>query len=213
MRPLLAGLAATILSLPANAEIYSDATQVRPLLPGKEVPEIVVHDVNGEAVTINPDSFDKPLVLTFYRGGWCPYCNLHLAELRHAEAELRELGFDVWFISPDKSEFLAEGETADNGYTLLSDNDASAAQAFGIAFEVDDETDAQYKEYGVDLNQRSGNTHRALPAPATFLIGTDGVVQFGYVNPDYKVRLAPEVLLAAARAYQNEAHKRLERKR
>lgn len=210
MRLILATFVAAVVSFPVNAEIYPDATQVRPLLPGTESPEAVVHDVRGEPVTISPASLEKPLILTFYRGGWCPYCNLHLAELRHAEAELRELGFEVWFISPDQPDFLAEGQGAEIGYTLLSDADAVAAQAFGIAFWVDDETDALYKQYGVDLNQRSGNTHRALPAPATFLIGTDGVIQFSYVNPDYTVRLSLQVLLAAARAYLSEAHMRLE---
>ena len=208
-------LFAAFLLLPAfaAAEIFDSPEQVRPVLPGMQAPEFRALDVDGEAVEVDPAELGRPVVLTFYRGGWCPYCNMHLAELRTTEAELTEMGFDVWFISPDKPELLAEGEDSQFGYRLLSDPGMNAAQAFGIAFRLDDETFERYAGFGNNLNERSGDDHQALPAPATFIIGTDGKVQFGYVNPDYSVRLAPEVLLAAARAYSDGAHERMQRKR
>ena len=208
-------LLAACLMLPALsvAEIFDAPEQVRPVLPGMQAPEFRALDVNGEAVEVNPAALEKPLILTFYRGGWCPYCNMHLAELRTTEAELTEMGFDVWFISPDKPELLAQGDDSEFGYRLLSDPGMNAAQAFGIAFRLDDETFERYAGFGNNLNERSGDDHQALPAPATFIIGTDGKVQFGYVNPDYSVRLAPEVLLAAARAYTDGAHRRMQRNR
>ena len=208
-------LFAAFLLLPAfaAAEIFDSPEQVRPVLPGMQAPEFRALDVDGEAVEVDPAELGRPVVLTFYRGGWCPYCNMHLAELRTTEAELTEMGFDVWFISPDKPELLAEGEDSQFGYRLLSDPGMNAAQAFGIAFRLDDETFERYVGSGNNLNERSGDEHQALPAPATFIIGTDGKVQFGYVNPDYSVRLAPEVLLAAARAYTDGAHKRMQRNR
>ncbi|MGB0514611.1 MAG: peroxiredoxin-like family protein, partial [Wenzhouxiangellaceae bacterium] len=195
------------------AEIYPTPDSVRPVLPGMQAPAFTVVDVQGEEHRVDPDALEKPVILTFYRGGWCPYCNLHLAELRKTEDELVELGFDVWFISPDKPELLAEGGHSEYGYRLLSDPGMNAAQAFGIAFRLDDQTHERYLGFGVNLNERSGEEHRALPAPATFIIGADGVVQFGYVNPDYTVRLAPQVLLAAARAYSDGKHRRLKRGR
>ena len=212
MRAIL--LAASVL-LPtlSFAEIFDAPEQVRPLLPGMQAPSFRVIDVDGKAVTVDPASFEKPVIVTFYRGGWCPYCNMHLAELRTTEDELVEMGFEVWFVSPDKPELLSEGEDSGFGYRLYSDPDMNAAQAFGIAFRLDDDTFERYVGFGHDLNQRSGDDHQALPAPATFIIGTDGRIQFGYVNPDYSVRLAPEVLLAAARAYVDGAHKRLQRNR
>lgn len=195
------------------AEIFDAPDQVRPVLPGMQAPEFQLVDLDGAAIEVDPVLLEKPVVLTFYRGGWCPYCNMHLAELRSAENELKKLGFDVWFVSPDRPELLSEGEDSGFGYRLFSDPEMNAAQAFGIAFRLDDETFKRYVGFGHDLNQRSGDDHQALPAPATFIIGTDGKVQFGYVNPDYSVRLAPEVLLAAARAYADGAHKRLQRER
>ncbi|MBL38745.1 MAG: antioxidant AhpC [Xanthomonadales bacterium] len=212
MRAIL--LAASLL-LPtlSVAEIFDQADQVRPVLPGMQAPEFRALDVDGEMIEVDPAALERPVVLTFYRGGWCPYCNMHLAELRTTEEELTEMGFDVWFISPDKPELLAEGKDSEFGYRLLSDPGMNAAQAFGIAFRLDDETFERYVGFGNDLNERSGDDHQALPAPATFIIGTDGRIQFGYVNPDYSVRLAPEVLLAAARAYIDGAHRRLQRNR
>jgi len=199
-------------SITSHAEIFSSADDVRPLLPGMAAPEFRVIDVDGNEVEVDPASIEKPVVLTFYRGGWCPYCNMHLAELRTAETELAELGFEVWFVSPDKPALLAEGKHSEFGYRLLSDPGMNAAQAFGIAFRLDDETFERYVGFGNNLNERSGDDHQALPAPATFIIGTDGVIQFGYVNPDYSVRLAPEVLLAAARSYADGKHKRFQRR-
>lgn len=209
----LAALLLLAAAVTARAEIHPDAESVRPLLPGMQAPAFTLLDVDGTPVEYAPGAHGAPVVLTFYRGGWCPYCNLHLAELRTAEAELKELGFEVWFVSPDRPALLAEGDAGEYGYRLLSDPALSAAQAFGIAFGLDESTLERYKGFGIDLEARSGEDHGALPAPATYLIGADGTIQFAFVNPDYTVRLAPQVLLAAARAYTDDAHKRLQRSR
>ncbi len=202
-----------LMTASAASEIADHPEQVRPLLPGQSVPTFEIKSVTGEAVHVDPAEFEKPVVLTFYRGGWCPYCNLHLAELRHAEERLSEMGFDVWFVSPDRPELLADGQDAAQGYALYSDSDAVAAKAFGVAFRLDDDTHAQYQGFGVDITERAGTEHRALPVASTFLIGTDGIVQFSFANPDYTVRLHPDVLLAAAEAYLDESHERLRRQR
>ncbi len=211
LKPMLALLLLLLAPVAALSQIHDSAEQVRPILPGMSAPEVEFLDVESKPVPLDPAALEKPLVLTFYRGGWCPYCNLHLAELRTAEAELVELGFDVWFASPDRPELLAEGDQVGLGYRLLSDSTLAAAQAFGIAFRVDPVLVARMAQGGMDINARSGQDHGALPAPATFIIGTDGVVQFSYVNPDYSVRLAPSVLLAAAKAYADGQHRRLQR--
>lgn len=208
-------LLTVLLLLPAfaAAEIFDSPEQVRPVLPGMQAPKFRALDVDGNEIEVDPANLERPVVLTFYRGGWCPYCNMHLAELRKTEDQLKEMGFDVWFISPDRPELLSEGKDSQFGYRLLSDPGMNAAQAFGVAFRLDDETFERYVGFGNNLNERSGADHQALPAPATFIIGSDGKVQFGYVNPDYSVRLAPEVLLAAARAHVAGAHERLQRER
>jgi peroxiredoxin len=194
--------------------IHSSADEAQPLLPGMKAPAFTVRDVSGNAVSFEPDTLHKPLVLTFYRGGWCPYCNLHLAEMRKAEAELNQMGFDIWFISMDRPEKLVDSlEQSELAYTLLSDASLEAVRAFGIAFRVPDDLVEKYLGFGIDLEDASGESHHVLPVPSTFLIGEDGRIRFQYTNTDYKVRLYPEVLLAAARAYLDDSDTRLERQR
>ena len=208
-----------LLSMPVAAvhaqsqrtDIHEEASQVQPLLPGMKAPAFDVLTVEAEPLSFDPDAMEKPVVLTFFRGGWCPYCNLHLSEMRKAEAELKAMGFDIWFVSMDQPSVLYESlDEPDIGYTILSDSQLSATRGFGIAFRMPDDMVERYLEYDIDLEAASGETHHVLPAPATFIIGTDGIIRFEYTNPDYKVRLHPDVLLAAARAYRNDVDRRLQ---
>ena len=195
-------------------DIHASAAEVQPLLVGMKAPDFTVRGVDGQAFQFKSGEQAKPIVLTFFRGGWCPYCNLHLSELRLAEKQLKELGFDIWFISIDKPELLLESlDEPDIGYTIYSDSALSATRAFGLAFQVDDEMNQRLLGYDIDLERASGETHHVLPAPATYIIGADGAINFAYINPDYKVRLHPDVLLAAANAYAEDADKRLVSKR
>jgi len=196
-----------------RSDVHASAQDAQPLLPGMTAPAFALTAADGSTVAFEPGEAERPLVLTFYRGGWCPYCNLHLFELRDAEAELLEMGFEAWFVSMDLPEVLAPSLSEEANYTLLSDSKAELTRAFGIAFRLDDDTFARYQEYGVNLEEFSGETHHILPVPSTFLIGTDGVIRFQYTNTDYKVRLAPGVLVAAARSMAKGMDGRLVRAR
>ena len=210
--PLIMGL---ILSLNVTAKDYFDhADQVTPLLPGMSIPAFTALTPEGKAVTFDPQNLSKPFVLTFYRGGWCPYCNAHVGEMRALEKELLEMGFEVYFISPDQPSFLLESLKdqqlkadlkAEAGHQLLSDASMEVSKAFKIAFKVDDETVEKYQAWNIDLEKASGYDHHLLPAPATFVVGKNGVIQFQYVNPDYKIRLAPEILRIVAKDYLKRA--------
>ena len=124
------------------------------------------------------------------------------------------MGFDIWFISIDKPELLLESlDDPDVGYKIFSDSSIQATRAFGLAFRLEDEQVKKYVTHGIDVEKASGENHHVLPAPATYIIGNDGIINFAYVNPNYKVRLHPDVLLAAAKAYTEEADKRLIRMR
>jgi len=114
---------------------------------------------------------------------------------------LTELGYQLLFISPDRPEKIREAmEMSDFEYTLLSDSKLAAAEAFGIAFRVDDEMVRLYKRYDIDLEEASGETHQMLPVPSVFVLDKEATIHFQYVNPNYKVRIAPSVLLAAAKS-------------
>jgi len=195
-------------------DIHASAVEVQPLLIGMQAPGFEVRDVENRVFRFEPGDQARPIVLTFFRGGWCPYCNLHLSELRLAEKQLKEMGFDIWFISIDKPDLLLESlDEPDIGYTIYSDSALHATRAFGLAFHVNDEMNEKLLGYNIDLEKASGETHHVLPAPATYIIGTDGIINFAYINPEYKVRMHPDILLAAATAYKNDADKRLVLKR
>ena len=178
------------------------AEEVRPLLMGAAVPEISLRTAEGEAFDLNAAIAEKPTVLIFYRGGWCPYCNKHLGQLQAIEGQLVEMGWQIIAVSPDRPAKI-KGALEEQGfkYRLVSDSEMAAAKAMGVAFRLDDAMVKMYKgKYGIDVEGDSGQTHHLLPVPAVFLIGTDGVIKFSYVNPDYKVRIDSAVLLAAAEA-------------
>jgi len=185
----------------AAAELAASATEVRPILLGSKMPDVPLRTHDGKATTLAAQVGGQPAILVFYRGGWCPYCNLQLSELRLIEDEAKALGYQMIAISPDRPEELSKSlDAADLSYTLLSDSQADALRAFGIGFRVDDATAAKYKEYGIDLEAASGANHRALPVPSVYIVDGEGTLQFGYSHPDYTVRIPGDVILAAAKA-------------
>jgi len=185
----------------ASTKVPDSAQKVRPLLIGSPVPDIALETSNSEAFDLRGHVTDKPSVLVFYRGGWCPFCNRHLAGLGTIESKLTDLGYQILAISPDRPSKLAESLDKTNlSYTLLSDSRMQAAQAFGIAFQVDKPVLKMLANYNIDIEEASGQTHHQLPVPSVFIVGKDGRIGFTYVNPDYKVRLDADVLLAAAKA-------------
>jgi peroxiredoxin len=123
-----------------------------------------------------------------------------LVQLREIEPELKNLGVQLLAISPDKPSKVRETiEKHKMSFILLSDSDMVAARSFRVAYKLDDQTLAEFKKYNIDVEDASGQRHHMLPVPAVFLVTTNGLIQFEYVNPDYKVRLDPELLVAAAK--------------
>ena len=185
----------------AANEIAASATEVHPLLLGSEAPDVALKTLDGKDTSLRKQMAGKPAILVFYRGGWCPYCNTQLSDLRLVAKDLGALGYQIIAISPDRPEELAKTLSKDKlDYTLLSDSKADALKAFGIAFRVDDETIRKYQGFGIDLEKSSGETHHVLPVPSVFIVDTDNRLQFSYTHPDYRVRVPGSVILAAAKA-------------
>ncbi|EAY29233.1 peroxiredoxin-like family protein [Microscilla marina] len=192
--------ALTIIALLSTAFRVGDplpekAEDVSPLLVGEKIPKVTLNNTKGEAINLQKMVSNKPTVLIFYRGGWCPYCNRQLAGLQKIEKQVLALGYQIVAISPDSPQNLKK--TMDKNtlsYTLVSDASADAAKAFGIAFRAP-------KKYGRWLSKSSGgkNTENILPVPSVFVLNKKGTIKFEYINPNYKERLSPELLLAAAK--------------
>lgn len=206
MKSYLALLVLTITAIGCSTQtqpsdtIPDNAIDVTPLLIGESIPDMSLQNHLGETVSLRDVSSENSLFV-FYRGGWCPFCSTELAELASIEDSLYSMGFNIVAISPDRPEFLQMSiNDVEMDYTLLSDSMMEASKAFGIAFRLDDETFQRYKQNGLDLEERSGQDHHLLPVPAVFLTNGEGVIEFQYVNPDYRQRIDKEVLMAAANA-------------
>jgi peroxiredoxin len=195
------GNAADYANLPASA------AETSPLKTGDRAPAFTVRTVENEPFHFNPLELDRPVILISFRGGWCPYCNMHLSELKDVVPEIRAEGVDVYFLSGDRPEILHSSlkrETQDSiaglDYEILSDSGIDAAVAFGTAFRVDPAYIARHDERGTDLQGSSMQQYGALPVPSVYVIDTSGKIVFDFVNPDYKVRLPADELLAAAQS-------------
>lgn len=189
----------------ADVPIAASADLIEPLGKGDRAPRFVVETVEGEAFDFDPQNLERPVVLLTFRGGWCPFCNMYLSEMRHTIPEIRELGVDVLFLSGDRSELLYESlkqETQDDiaglEYTILSDADAQAAIALGIAFRAPQGAIDGRRARNQDIEGSAMLEHGVLPVPSVFAIDKQGEIQFAYTNADYKVRLPADELLAAA---------------
>lgn len=193
---LLLGMTATR----AN-ELAAAPDQIRPILLGSKLPQVALRTLDGKATTLHAQVAGKPAILVFYRGGWCPYCNLQLSQLRLIQKDVEALGYRIIAISPDRPEELRKTLGKNKlDYTLLSDSKADALRAFGIGYRVDARTMAEYKRYGIDLIAASGQLHPALPVPSVFIVDGRGELQFSYSHPDYRIRIPGSVVLAAAKA-------------
>ena len=193
--------------LPAGslAQVSNSAEEVRPLLVGAPIPTAQFLTADGKLFDLNTAIKDSPAILMFYRGGWCGYCNAQMGQLKEIEEDLVALGYRIFAISPDTPDRLQKSMAKhEMKYTLLQDKDLLVSQSFGIVFKLDDSTTKKYLGANIPLSFNAQSNGRVLPVPAVFLVGTDGKIRFHYVNPSYSVRLDPDVLLSAAKAYAEE---------
>jgi peroxiredoxin len=188
-----------------ESKVASSPEEINPLKTGQTMPEVNIKNIKGESVSLNSLVSEKPTILIFYRGGWCPYCNVHLAKLQEIESELLALGYQIIALSADSPEMLSE--TLDKNelkFSIYSDNESVASTAFGLAFKVSDDYMEKLASYNIDLEKATANTDHILPVPAVYMLNTSGLIEYDYSNPDYKVRLDTDELLSKAQTLQSE---------
>jgi peroxiredoxin len=181
--------------------IAESASDVTPLLNGQTIPNVTLKTAGGAPVSLRAISMQKPTIILFYRGGWCPYCNNQLAELKNIESDLVDLGYQVLAISPESPDRLQEQKLeTEFAVQLLSDDNLAAIKQFGIGFYLPLAKEKIYEiKKGIKLTDDQTNNRAVLPAPAVFIVDKKGLIKFNYVNPDFKVRLSAELLLQAAK--------------
>ena len=167
---------------------------------GDSIPDVTLRTVDNQEVKLRTLVAEKPTVLIFFRGGWCPFCNAQLGSLVGIEQELNKEGVQLIAIGMDQPSKLRETMQHDKvDYTLLSDSDASAVKAFGIAYKVDDGTLARMKSFNVDLDAATGNSDHILPHPSVFVVNTSGIIRFAHADTNFRVRLPASKVLEAAK--------------
>lgn len=173
------------------AQLPEKAEDVSPLLIGENIPDIALKTTNSKNVSVADILSKQPTVMLFYRGGWCPYCNQHLAEIQNAESEIIKLGYQIIAISPDSPENLQiTDEKHKLNYSLYSDGSGALCKGMGIAFKA---PESKWDR----LSKKSGGLNEGfLPVPSVFVVDTSGKIIFEYINPSYKTRLTASLLIA-----------------
>ncbi|MEJ6122596.1 AhpC/TSA family protein [Vibrio sp. 2-Bac 85] len=166
---------------------------------GKNAPNFELPDAQGKSISLADLLIKGPVVITFYRGSWCPYCNLQLKALQAQLADIQTLGATLVAISPQIPDgSLTADEINNMGFTVLSDQDAKVAAEYGVAWQVPDFLlDHMRNDRQLDLEAINNGNANIIPIPATFILNSDGEVTWRFVDLDYRIRSEPSDIIEA----------------
>jgi peroxiredoxin len=180
----------------ATDELIAGTQAQRARKAGDVAPEFTLNDSDGKPVSSRERLAKGPLVVSFYRGVWCPYCNLELQALQAALPEIAARGASLVAISPQTAANSRKSQRDNKlGFPIPSDARSEVADAFGIRFALQDYLIELYKTFKNDLPVFNEDPAWVLPMPARYVIGTDGIIAYAEVNPDYTQRPDPSELL------------------
>lgn len=158
-------------------------------------------DVNGEPVSLLELNSEGPLIISFYRGGWCPYCNLELKAYQDILDQIKDAGGQLVAITPEKPDnALTTQEKNALAFPVLTDVGNQLAKDMGIAFEMPTAIQGLLKSFGADLPEINAETGWSMPAPATFVVDANGKIVLADIDVNYTRRLEPSDALAALKA-------------
>ena len=184
----------------ATAELIESGAATCTLKAGDKAPAFTLNDPSGQPVSSADLLAKGPLVVSFYRGVWCPYCNMELQALQAALPAFKKLGASLVAISPQTAVNSRKSVRQNElDFPILSDTHNDVAAAFGLRFELPDYLVDLYKGLKNDLPAFNGDPSWTLPMPGRFVIAQDGTILYAEVNPDYTRRPEPEGMLPALR--------------
>ncbi|MFD8674735.1 peroxiredoxin-like family protein [Streptomyces seoulensis] len=182
----------------AGQELADSGQAGHALTTGAQAPRFSLPAATGETVTLDGLLARGPVVLTFYRGAWCPYCNIALRALQQRHEEITARGARLVAVSPQiPDESLSLAEKHGLAFDVLSDLGSDTAKQYGLAFDLPDDLAAVYDKLGFDLQRVNAGHPRTLPLPATYVIDRAGVIRWSFVDPDYTARAEPSAILTA----------------
>jgi peroxiredoxin len=165
---------------------------------GDKAPDFALPDAAGKIVKLSDLTAKGPVVITWYRGGWCPYCNIALRGFHKALSEIRSAGASLVAISPETPQnTMSTVQKNQLDFTVLSDRDNKVARTFGIAYKVPTAVVDSLKKSGRDLARLNGSDAGELPLGATYVIDTDRVIRYAFVDGNYRKRAEPADVIAA----------------
>lgn len=163
---------------------------------GTKAPLFTGKDQHGKAVELQSLLQKGPVVLLFYRGQWCPYCNRQLSGVADSLEMITGKGATVVAVTPEKSENIDKTIVKTKAtYTILQDEDLKVMKAYDVAYTVDKDLNGKLKNYGIDLSVANGKNGANLPVPAVYIIDRSGHITYRYFNPDYTKRTSVAEIL------------------
>ncbi|WP_394746930.1 peroxiredoxin-like family protein [Spongiimicrobium salis] len=177
-------------------EIINSGLREKSLQLGDTVPNAPLTTMTGETKAVEEYIASEYLILNFYRGGWCPYCNLELREYERLQNDFSEIGVSILAISAERPQLT--NDTALKNiltYPIATDVDARFMKTLGIVFSLDEATKKEYRNFGIDLGHIHGNNNDELPVPAVYVINKNREIVFVHFEEDYMTRLEPLTLL------------------
>jgi peroxiredoxin len=168
---------------------------------GAPMPDFLLPDQDGGMAALDALLRDGPLVVSFNRGHWCPYCRLDFRALAQAQPEIERLGARIVSIMPDRAQFARQA-MADDGiaFPILSDIDLAYALSLDLVYWVGPEIRALYDQLGLDLERYQGNGNYLLPMAAKFIVGRDGTVKARQVDVEFRRRMEPGAIVATLKS-------------
>ncbi|MDX8391485.1 MAG: peroxiredoxin-like family protein [Mariprofundaceae bacterium] len=180
----------------AGADLKCSGIDDQALKAGDMAPDFDLPELAGDRVRLVDVLKNGPVVISFYRGAWCPYCNLEMQALQAALPEIERVGGQLIAIAPELPEYA--GQTRDKGnltFPLLHDRDNILARKFGLVFALPAVLRSLYEGFSIDLAASQGNDDFELPMPATYIVGKSGTIAHAFVDSDYTQRMEPSKII------------------
>ncbi|MDJ0742200.1 MAG: peroxiredoxin-like family protein [Xenococcaceae cyanobacterium MO_167.B27] len=185
----------------ATTDLINSKIAEQSLNVGDQVPYFTLPNAVGKNINIQSLLEKGAVVISFYRGGWCPYCNLELRALQKSLPEIEAKGATLVAISPETPDnSLSTSEKNELTFEVLSDQGNQIAKQFGLVFTLPEELRPIYEQFGIDLPAYNGDETFELPIPATYIVAPDGKITHSFVNPDYTQRLDPTEIITAIKS-------------